>query len=72
MDKDFFRFNAAAKRSKTFINLREMTERFVLDPGHYLIIPSTFEPHEEGDFLLRVFSEAPSKLARLRDRTYAV
>ncbi|XP_062858470.1 calpain-3b isoform X2 [Trichomycterus rosablanca] len=58
--KDFFLYNASAARSKTYINLREVTERFCLSPGEYVIIPSTYEPHEESDFLLRVFSEKKS------------
>uniref|UniRef100_A0A5F9DW49 Calpain 9 n=1 Tax=Oryctolagus cuniculus TaxID=9986 RepID=A0A5F9DW49_RABIT len=57
LDKDFFKYHASQARSKTFINLREVSGRFRLPPGDYILIPSTFEPHQEADFCLRIFSE---------------
>ncbi|XP_059533282.1 calpain-9 [Myotis daubentonii] len=57
LDKDFFRYHASQARSKSFINLREVSDRFQLPPGDYVLIPSTFEPHQEADFCLRIFSD---------------
>ncbi|XP_056115891.1 calpain-3b [Rhinichthys klamathensis goyatoka] len=60
LQKDFFLYNASIARSKSYVNIREVTERFCLKPGEYVIIPSTFDPHKESEFLLRVFSENKS------------
>lgn len=55
--KDFFRYHASKARSRTYINTREVSERFTLPPGDYLLVPTTFQPHHEADFLVRMFSE---------------
>ncbi|KAM6225844.1 calpain-3-like [Porphyrio hochstetteri] len=60
LQKDFFLYTASKARSKTYINMREISERFRLPPSEYVVIPSTYEPHQEGEFILRVFSEKRS------------
>ncbi|XP_048457299.1 calpain-2 catalytic subunit-like [Rhincodon typus] len=55
--RDFFMTHAARARSETFINLREVMSRLALEPGQYFIVPSTFEPHKNGDFAIRLFTE---------------
>uniref|UniRef100_A0A8C1SU79 Calpain-3 n=1 Tax=Cyprinus carpio TaxID=7962 RepID=A0A8C1SU79_CYPCA len=47
LPKDFFLYNASTARCKSYVNMREVTERFCLKPGEYVIIPSTFDPHKE-------------------------
>uniref|UniRef100_A0A3B4T7P8 Calpain-2 catalytic subunit n=1 Tax=Seriola dumerili TaxID=41447 RepID=A0A3B4T7P8_SERDU len=67
LKKNFFLSNCSAARSETFINLREVCNRFNLPPGEYLIIPSTFEPNKNGDFYVRVFSEKQADFQEIDD-----
>ncbi|XP_059838205.1 calpain-9 [Hypanus sabinus] len=71
LPKEFFRFHASQAKSKTYINLREICERFKLPPGEYVIIPTTFQPNEEADFLIRIFTEKVAKSIELGDKVGA-
>lgn len=68
-DRDFFAYHASTARSPVFINSREVTGRYTLDPGSYLVIPTTFEPGHNGDFIVRIYSEKPVKTGQVDVKT---
>lgn len=43
--------------SGSYINTREVTKRFRVPPGNYLIIPSTYDEDRDCEFMLRIFTE---------------
>lgn len=57
LERKFFKRHRPSATSPSFINMREVSGRHRLPPGDYCIIPAAFEPNEEADFIVRVFSE---------------
>lgn len=45
--------------SGPYVNKREVTNRFRIPPGTYVVIPSCFDENVTGDFLLRIYTENP-------------
>ena len=45
--------------SGSYTNKREVTARFALKPGAYIVIPSCYDEDVEGEFLIRIFTEKP-------------
>ncbi|XP_023331492.1 calpain-1 catalytic subunit [Eurytemora carolleeae] len=54
-DARFLTYNRHIAKSEQFINLREISLRVNLPEGEYVVIPSTFNRGEEGEFLLRLY-----------------
>ncbi|XP_029107050.1 calpain-5-like isoform X3 [Scleropages formosus] len=48
-----------------YINSRCVFLRKELKEGRYIIIPTTFDPGQQGEFLLRVFTDVPSDCKEL-------
>ncbi|XP_063426747.1 calpain-9-like isoform X10 [Mytilus trossulus] len=69
LDVDFFKYNASVAKSPSFINLREVCGRHMLQPGTYCIIPSTFEPHNKGEYLIRIFTEKANVTHEIDEET---
>ena len=44
-------------KTDQYVNLREVSKRFSLPPGRYVVIPTTFHTGEKGEFLVRLFTE---------------
>ncbi|TRY86943.1 hypothetical protein DNTS_002871 [Danionella cerebrum] len=67
----FFSRTRPVETSESFTNSRHVMKFFTLDPGQYLIVPSTFEPNESAKFMLTVYSKSEShKKNRKQEMTY--
>ena len=57
LDQSFFQYNQSVARCPEFINTREVCGHHRMSPGEYVIVPSTFEPGQEAEFMLRIFTQ---------------
>ena len=55
------------KGTNSFINSRQISNTLQLQQGNYVIIPATYTPGLDGDFLLRVYSSTGCRLNELHD-----
>ncbi|XP_046628008.1 calpain-A-like [Neodiprion virginianus] len=62
---DYFASNSRVGEDSSWTTQlpREFTSRIELSPGSYCIVPYTTKPHDEGEFLLRVFCDVPASMA---------
>ena len=63
---DYFKSTEAIGTSGSYINYREVFGRFSMTKGAYVIIPATFLPNTEAEFLLRIFSQEKINLAEIK------
>ncbi|CAG5080864.1 Similar to CalpC: Calpain-C (Drosophila melanogaster) [Cotesia congregata] len=64
INRQFFKKNKSLVNSQ-YTNSRQVSHRCLLEQGGYLLIPTTFEPGQETNFTLRVYSNKPLKLKLL-------
>ena len=64
---DYFQSTQAIGTSGSYINYREVFGRFTLMKGSYVVIPATFLPNIEAEFLLRIFSQEKIKLEEIQN-----
>ncbi|RUS84596.1 hypothetical protein EGW08_007623 [Elysia chlorotica] len=69
LDTEFFQYHKTEARVPNFANTREVVGRFKLKPGNYIIVPSTFKANEEGEFLLRIFTEKATDTKEIGEET---
>ncbi|NP_001082852.1 uncharacterized protein LOC559822 [Danio rerio] len=67
----FFSRRRTVAESEAFVNARHVMKFFKLEPGEYLIVPTTFKPNECAKFMLSIFSKSEShRKSRKPEMTY--
>lgn len=63
MKSEYYRTRQFQHQAKCSIAAREVTSRYILTEGYYLLVPHTTEPNCDGNFLLRCYSELPFRFS---------
>ncbi|XP_061073894.1 calpain-12 [Conger conger] len=62
LGQSFFLSNRPVGRSKKYQAVRGVRRKLHLDPGHYVIVASSYRPNQPGDFYLRIFAKTGNHL----------
>ncbi|XP_052437301.1 calpain-1 catalytic subunit isoform X2 [Carassius gibelio] len=62
----FFYRRSPVESSGNFISTRHVMKFFKLEPGEYLIVPSTYNPNECAKFMLSIFTKSESHRRRTK------
>ncbi|KAM4742098.1 LOW QUALITY PROTEIN: calpain-12 [Anableps anableps] len=62
LDRSFFMKNRPVGRSGKYKAQRGVWRKLRLDPGHYVIVGSTYRPNQPGEFFVRIFSKTRNTL----------
>ncbi|XP_036393374.1 calpain-12 [Megalops cyprinoides] len=62
LSQRFFSSNRPVARSGKYRAMRGVRRKIHLDPGHYVIVVSTFRPNQPADFFLRIFAKTGNTL----------
>ncbi|KAI1893223.1 hypothetical protein AGOR_G00121490 [Albula goreensis] len=65
LGQQFFSTNRPVGRSGKYQALRGVRRTLHLDPGHYVIVASSYRPNQPGDFYLRIFAKTGNHLGDL-------
>ena len=64
LDRDYITRHPYIARCNRWGKASEVSYRFVLTSGHYVVMPVTYRPNEEAEFLLRIFTEKPVEVSQ--------
>ncbi|XP_037324873.2 calpain-12 [Pungitius pungitius] len=62
LGRNFFTTNLPVGSSGKYEAQRGLCREMQLDPGNYIIMPSTFQPNQPGEFFVRIFSKTGNTL----------
>ncbi|XP_063067500.1 calpain-12 [Engraulis encrasicolus] len=62
LDQKFFTSQKPVGRSGKYQAIRGVYRRVNLEPGNYVIVPSTYRPNKPGDFFLRIYAKTGNTL----------
>uniref|UniRef100_A0A4W6FN14 Calpain catalytic domain-containing protein n=2 Tax=Lates calcarifer TaxID=8187 RepID=A0A4W6FN14_LATCA len=63
LGSDFFRRSQPVKQRQMYDYARDLIEQHSLQPGEYVIVPSTMKPYTSAEFVLSVYTKTDAKIS---------